>query len=241
MRGPSESGSVLVIGAGLIGLVSAYYLRRAGLTVTVLERDLVGGGASRGNAGLICPSISDPLPAPGVIRRELAGILGSSNPLVIDPLALPGMAGFLTRFARRTTDAAYERGRTALGDLNQRTYALYDELAFEGVIPALASGGYLFVSRSEEGAAVSRIGLAAKAERGYCEAPGPLLGPKDIADLEPGLAGSISHGYVAPGQRWIDPSAAVDGLAAGLRARGVRIAENAAVDRLEKPRARSWP
>ncbi len=200
--------------------------------MTVLERGAVGGGASRGNAGLVCPAISDPLPAPGVIRHELAGILGSSNPLVVAPLALPGMAGFLARFARRATASAYERGRTALGDLNRRTYALYDELALEGVVPATASGGYLFVSRSEGAAAASRTDLAAMAERGYCEAPGPLLGPSDIGDLEPALAGSISYGFVAPGQRWIDPSAAVDSLVATLRTRGVRIVEDAAVSRL---------
>ncbi len=232
MRSTDQSGSVLVIGAGLIGLVSAYYLRRSGLNVTVLERGSVGGGASRGNAGLVCPAISDPLPAPGVIRHELAGVLGSSNPLVVDPLALPGMAGFLARFARRTTAAAYQRGRTALGDLNQRTYELYDELALEGVVPPLAAGGYLFVSRSEAAAAASRTDLAGIADHGYCARPGPLLGPTEVADLEPGLAGSISHGYVAPGQRWIDPSAAVDGLVATLRTSGVRIIENAEVDRL---------
>ncbi len=232
MRGPSQSGSVVVIGAGLIGLVSAYYLRQAGLAVTVVERGSVGGGASRGNAGLVCPAISDPLPAPGVIRHELAGILGSSRPLVVDPLALPGMAGYLVRFARHATSAAYERGRNALGDLNQRTYALYDELVIEGVVPALASDGYLLVSRSKETAAASQTALAAMAERGCCEAPGPLLGPNDIARLEPGLAGSVSHGFVVPGQRWMDPSAAVNGLVAALRARGVRIVEGAEVDRL---------
>ncbi|HWM39786.1 MAG TPA: FAD-dependent oxidoreductase, partial [Streptomyces sp.] len=49
-----------VIGGGLIGLCSAYYLRQAGLRVTVLERHRVGSRASHGNAGEICPDLVTP-------------------------------------------------------------------------------------------------------------------------------------------------------------------------------------
>lgn len=111
----SATRSVVVVGGGLIGLTAAYFLERQGIAVTVLERERVGGGASRGNAGLVCPTISDPLPAPGVIHHSLAGLFRADSPLFIDPRAVPSMAGFLIRFARRTTPAAYERGRAALG------------------------------------------------------------------------------------------------------------------------------
>ncbi|MBI0384741.1 FAD-binding oxidoreductase, partial [Streptomyces albiflaviniger] len=47
--------TVTIIGGGVVGLVCAHYLSGAGLRVTVLERDRLGSGASRGNAGEVCP------------------------------------------------------------------------------------------------------------------------------------------------------------------------------------------
>src|ERR1019366_10065737 len=54
---------VVVIGAGAVGLCSAYYLAGAGAGVTVLDERDVGGGASRHNAGWVVPSMSGPVPA----------------------------------------------------------------------------------------------------------------------------------------------------------------------------------
>ena len=66
----AEPKSVVVVGGGVIGLASAYYLARAGRRVTVIERDpTLLSGSSEGNAGMVVPSHFIPLAAPGVISQ----------------------------------------------------------------------------------------------------------------------------------------------------------------------------
>src|SRR5215207_1298372 len=58
--------SVVVVGGGVAGLCSAYYLRRLGVDVTLVESNRVGSGASWGNGGWLCPAQAGPLPEPGL-------------------------------------------------------------------------------------------------------------------------------------------------------------------------------
>ena len=220
---------VVVVGGGLVGLSCAWFLARDGVEVAVLERGRVGGGASRGNAGLVCPSLADPLPAPGLIRHSLAGLLRPDSALHVDPRALPRMAGFLARFARRTTPRAYAAGVTALGQLGRMAFGLYDELAAESAVGELHDDGYLFACATRGSATAARDGLARMADRGYAAPPGPLLEADELRQLEPSLSAAVRAGFVQPGERWLDPSRFVDALAARLRERGVPITEEAEV------------
>ena len=60
-----SNSHVVVIGGGVIGASSAYFLRKAGFRVTLLEKDTLGSGCSHGNCGLVCPSDALPLASPG--------------------------------------------------------------------------------------------------------------------------------------------------------------------------------
>ncbi|HNU43617.1 MAG TPA: FAD-dependent oxidoreductase, partial [Cyclobacteriaceae bacterium] len=60
---------VLIIGGGIIGLSSAYYLNKAGYDVTVIDKGDLSDGCSHGNAGMIVPSHIIPLAAPGMIAK----------------------------------------------------------------------------------------------------------------------------------------------------------------------------
>ena len=62
---------VAVVGGGVVGLACAWELRRRGADVVVLERGAVGAGVSRGNTGWVSPSLTYPLPAPGMVREGL--------------------------------------------------------------------------------------------------------------------------------------------------------------------------
>ena len=76
------SGSVVVVGGGVIGLCLAYYLAEAGLGVDLIERRTVGSAASRGNAGWVCESHSAPIPAPGIMSyavRPVPAIVAANN------------------------------------------------------------------------------------------------------------------------------------------------------------------
>ena len=68
---------IAVVGAGVVGLACAWELRRGGAEVVVLERGAVGGGASRGNTGWVCPSFTYPPTA--VIANDVTSFTVTQN------------------------------------------------------------------------------------------------------------------------------------------------------------------
>ena len=76
---------VLIIGGGAIGVCAVYYLHRSGKRVTLLDKGEIGNGCSYGNAGLLCPSHSVPLAAPGVLGQGLRWLLRADSPFYIKP------------------------------------------------------------------------------------------------------------------------------------------------------------
>lgn len=225
MRHESDD-HVIVVGGGLVGLCSAYYLGKAGLPVTVLERGTVGGGASRFNAGEITSSVS-PLPGPGVVREVAGTVFRSDGAVYLSPRQAVRGARFFTRFLRNCSRPAYDAGLAAIVALNQRSFPLFDELAAAGPAAGMRTDGYLICCPSEE--------AAREAREHYLELPhlvappGPLLQGDDLRAVEPALSPAMGHGFLRPQERWINPSPFVDGLADALRDRGVEIVEGAEV------------
>jgi D-amino-acid dehydrogenase len=79
------SKKVIVIGGGIIGLCSAYYLQKEGHQVTVVDQSNLDVGASYVNAGYLSPSHIIPLSAPGVMKKGLKWMFDKSSPLYIKP------------------------------------------------------------------------------------------------------------------------------------------------------------
>ena len=70
---------VVVIGAGMVGLSTAWFLQEHGVQVTVLDRTGVAAGSSWGNAGWLTPGVATPLPEPAVLRYGLRAALSPSS------------------------------------------------------------------------------------------------------------------------------------------------------------------
>ncbi|TFG40038.1 MAG: FAD-dependent oxidoreductase, partial [Candidatus Aminicenantes bacterium] len=78
---------VAVIGGGIVGLACALELARQGVKVCVLERDRVGYGCSKGNAGWLTPALALPLAVPGQWRKALKWLADPQSPFYIRPRA----------------------------------------------------------------------------------------------------------------------------------------------------------
>ncbi len=220
---------VIVVGAGLVGLCTAYYLRQRGAEVLILERERIGSGASRGNAGEVCPSGVEPLAAPGMIRESIRSGLRPGGALSFRPLGGAGVVRFAARFASLANARDYERGFAALAGLTRRTYDLYDGLAADGIGTHIRRDGYLYCCSSAASANASRDALGLFVRAGLAQAPGPLLDGAGLRDLEPAAGEGARAGFLLPQERWIDPSRFVDDLAAAMERMGVRVFEGAEV------------
>jgi D-amino-acid dehydrogenase len=130
---------VLVLGAGVVGVASAYYLARAGHDVTVIERrEQSGLETSFANAGQVSPGYSSPWAAPGIPMKALKWLLMKHRPLVIWPMADPAMWRWGISMLANCTAAAYARNkarmvrlaeysRDSLRDLRHETGITYDD------------------------------------------------------------------------------------------------------------------
>lgn len=76
---------VTIVGGGVIGLCSAYYLQKAGHEVTVIDRGDITDGCSFGNMGYISPSHFIPLATPGIVSQGLKWMMSSTSPFYIKP------------------------------------------------------------------------------------------------------------------------------------------------------------
>jgi D-amino-acid dehydrogenase len=121
---------VAIIGGGVIGLCSAYYLRKAGFEVTVIERNNITDGCSFGNMGYISPSHFIPLATPGIVKQGIRWMMSSSSPFYIKPrlnidLMRWGMTFWKKATARNVEDSAphlnnlLQLSRQLMNDLNQ--------------------------------------------------------------------------------------------------------------------------
>src|SRR5262245_26521886 len=125
----SLSKRVVVIGGGVVGLCSAYYLNARGFQVTVLDRDPPEReGCSFGNAGIIVPSHFVPLAAPGMVALGLKCMWNSESPFYLKPRLSLRLFGWIWKFWRAATRRKVNLAAPALRDLHMASRALYEEL-----------------------------------------------------------------------------------------------------------------
>ncbi len=123
---------VVVVGSGIVGLCSAWYLRDAGAEVTVLSRKPgAGGEASAGNAGMIVPSHVVPLSAPGAVSQGIRYLFSKSSPFHIKPRLDSDLVRWLWRFWRSATETHVREAAPVLRDLSLASVDLLTELQAE--------------------------------------------------------------------------------------------------------------
>lgn len=136
----------IVIGGGIIGLASAFFLRKKGLDVVLIDKGEPGAECSSGNMGWVCPSLSDPVPAPGLIKSSLKWMLKRDSPLYIKPSIFASLSPWLIQFRKYCSEDAYQKGYTAGLELSRNTLRLFDELELDGGLEfEMHRKGLLFV------------------------------------------------------------------------------------------------
>src|SRR5436309_16121270 len=117
--------NVVICGAGIIGLSSAYYLLGQGHRVTILERGAPEHYCcSLGNAGYISPSHFLPLAAPGIMGQAIRWMWNPESPFYVPPRLDPELLSFSWRFWRASRPTRAHAARPLLRDLNLRRRAL---------------------------------------------------------------------------------------------------------------------
>jgi D-amino-acid dehydrogenase len=223
---------IVVLGAGVIGVASAYWLRQAGHEVQVVERrEGAGLETSWGNGAIIHVSSVQPWAAPGVPMKVLKWLGREDAPMLLRPSAVPKMWKWGLGFLHAARPAQYRAGSLAnlklamesaacMAEIRAATGVQYD-YAGNSVIKVFPDQGSLDVAAAEH-LSLAADGLETEVlSREECVAREPALGP---------VADRIAGGLAFPQDEIGDCNKFSQGLADWLAGQGVTFHWNTTVE-----------
>ncbi len=179
------SKSVIVIGGGIIGLCTAYYLDKEGCKVTVIDQSTITDGASFVNAGFISPSHIIPLAAPGMITTGLKMMFNSASPFYVKPRLDADFLKWSLAFKKSSTKKNVEKAIPIIKDINLLSKELftdfYNDAAFNFQLEH--KGLLMFYQTDKAGEKESKVAKRAIEEGLDVE----LLSLDDVKKLEPNV------------------------------------------------------
>ncbi|HEY4351201.1 MAG TPA: D-amino acid dehydrogenase [Paraburkholderia sp.] len=225
---------VVVLGSGVVGVTSAYYLARAGHEVTVIDRE--AGPAletSFANAGQISPGYASPWAAPGVPLKAVKWMFQKHAPLAIRLDGTQFQLQWMWQMLRNCTSGRYAVNKSRMVRLAEYSRDCLQALRAEtGIHYEGRTGGTLQLFRTQQ-----QLDGAAKDVAVLKEAnvPYELLMPADLARAEPALAATahkLTGGLRLPGDETGDCQLFTTRLAALAEQIGVRFRFNTPIDAL---------
>ena len=211
---------VAVVGAGFVGLSSAYWLMRDGHQVSLYEPRGAAGGASFGNAGTFANYACIPVNNPSVFRDLPRYLFASQSPLRVRWSHLHTLAPWLARFMWASTPARYTATASALSHLLARAQSGYDAMLAEADLQRFVRPQeclYLYSSATAFHGARETLAL-----RRRLGVESDILDAQSIAQLEPQLSPIFHRGALFKGSWHLsDPSAFLHALLAYLQTKGL--------------------
>lgn len=122
------SKEIVIIGGGIIGLCSAYYLQKEGHKITVIDKSDFSSGASYVNAGYITPSHIISLAAPGMINKGIKWMFDSKSPFSVKPRLDYDFLKWIWLFKKAATKKKVESSIKTIKDINILSRELYQEI-----------------------------------------------------------------------------------------------------------------
>jgi D-amino-acid dehydrogenase len=237
----------VIIGGGIIGLSSAYYLNKAGHQVTVLDKANQQDGCSFGNAGMIVPSHFIPLAAPGMISKGIRWMFNSTSPFYVKPRFSLDLIRWGWQFYKHASDQHVQQSIPALKGIHHLSKQLYQEWSRE--LPfdfGYHERGLLMLYQTaatekeevETAHLANKIGVEAR-----------ILSPAEVQTLEPDVQVTVRGGVYFPGDAHLTPQLLVTQLRNHLQEKGVHFdqveisrfeIENQKVKKVIDTKGQSW-
>ncbi|AOB33463.1 hypothetical protein AKI39_06290 [Bordetella sp. H567] len=210
---------VAVIGAGIVGAVTAYTLCRRGAQVTLIDRDEPGSGCSYGNSGAISPGSVAPLAMPGILKSVPGMLLDPESPLRLPLSYLPRALPWLARFVAASRASAVADAARRLAALHAGAVERHLALAREIGVPELVlQRGHLHLYPDEAALAKDAGGWRLREQYGYRF---EKLDREGILALEPGVGPRYRIGlFLADHATVLNPLRYVQAVVRAYRARG---------------------
>ena len=187
----------IVIGAGVAGLSTALYLRRAGVAVAVIDPLPPAGGASFGNAGLLSPDTAVPIALPGMLRKVPGWLTDPLGPLSVRPSYFPRAVPWLLRWIRSGRLQRVMAISDAMRALHRDTLGCWQELLGAPLYRELIRPiGQVHVWEGEGDSANAQVEQQVRDRHGIRT---ETLTADDLRQMFPGIARDVTRGLLTPG------------------------------------------
>ena len=213
---------VVVIGAGIVGVSTAIWLRRAGAQVTIIDRASPGTGTSHGNAGVLAASGVAPVTGPGLLRKAPFMLLDRDVPLYLRLSYLPSLLPWLVKYMGYANDADTRRISAALAPIVSDSVEQHKSLTADlGLSDWVTDSDYVFAYRQRADFDAEAYTWALRAQAGFSP---QLIEGAGVRDYEPALGSEINclatlkdHGFIR------DPGGYVAALAHAFEQAGGKV------------------
>ncbi len=228
---------VLVLGAGVVGVTTAYYLWRDGHEVTVLDRrEAAGMETSFGNAGGLCPSFAGPWAAPGMIGKVLKMALQADSPIKFSLWPDPERLRWILEWANNCNVSRFSANKARMQSVAHYSIKCLRALSEEAGLHDFDfhADGVLQIFRTAQELEMGRLSARTLESLGI---PWQLLTTAEACAMEPTLAASASTMTGAlklPADASGDSHKFCTGLAAYLEERGVDFRYGVSVESLQR-------
>jgi len=212
---------ITIIGAGVIGLTTAYYLRKEGHEVTIIDRGNGTNNCSFGNAGYISPSHFIPLASPGIVAQGLKWMLSSTSPFYIKPRLDASLIKWGWQFYKNATDKKVQENAPHLNNLLQLSRNLMIDLdrdlnhGFQ-----LETKGCLMLYKSSE-TGHHEAELSKEAKKYNIDAP--ILTKQEVQAMEPEVEVDVLGGVYFPMDCHLHPVRMMETLLSQCKQMGIKI------------------
>jgi D-amino-acid dehydrogenase len=211
--------SAIVVGAGIVGLSTAWFLQERGVDVTVVDRSGVAAGASWGNAGWVSPALTLPLNSPSVLRYGLRALADPAAPLHIPMPPDSALGVFLMQFVANCRRSSWKRAVRANLPLNAEAIEAFDVLVANGVDAPVTDAPITALFRSTEHAERMMRELRQLENAGQT-IPVTGLAGEALREQVPLASPAITAALSINGQRFVDPGRFVNALGQAVTQRG---------------------
>ena len=213
----------VVIGGGIIGLSTAYFLVQDGWDVTIVDQSDLHDSCSYGNLGMIVPSHFIPLAAPGMVEKGIRWMFNSRSPFFVRPRLNSDLIKWGLNFLRHANQQHVEESAPSLKALSLLSKKIYQDwnqsMTFdfgyqERGLMMLYKDPKIGHEEAETAEMANRIGIEAR-----------VLNATQVQELEPDVRVDVLGGVYFPGDAHLTPRVLVENLITELRKAGVKIHE----------------
>jgi len=226
-----SSKKIIIVGAGIVGFSTAYYLVQAGHDVTIIDQTDGQNNCSFGNAGYVSPSHMVPLASPGIINQGLKWMLNSKSPFYIKPKLDLDLIKWGMLFKKASTSRRVEQAIPVLHQLTVKSQILYEEILEQERIDAgYRKEGLLMVCQTKD-ALKHEIEVVKIAQALGLNAD--VISKAEIEKLDPNvqydMAGAVYFGC----DGWMTPDVFMNQFRSLLIKKGVKLLFNTKVQDIQ--------